>query len=39
MVYSLNLSRDSWFENELSRYLVAVKPCVSLGNCAAAPGQ
>lgn len=38
-VYSLNLSRDSWFENELSRYLVAVKPCVSLGNCAAAPGQ
>jgi hypothetical protein len=32
-VYSLNLSNDTWFENELSRYLVAVKPCVSLGDC------
>jgi hypothetical protein len=35
-VYSLNLAHDTWFENELSRYLVAVKPCVSLGDCPAA---
>lgn len=38
-VYSLQLSHDTWFENELSRYLVAVKPCVSLGTCAGGSAQ
>jgi hypothetical protein len=32
-VYSLNLAPDAWLQNELRRYLVAVKSCVSLGDC------